>query len=415
MNGLKVHYLGEQVGTLAEARGGIAFEYDPTFVRSGHDLSPLQLPIRSGVHQRDDIPSMRLPGLFEDSLPDAWGRRIMTEWFRQHGTPEHALTPLAMLAYVGTHGMGALTYEPAHEPNESGGAISLSQLHAVVERVEQAGPVNLDVLAAIGSSAGGAQPKALIALSGEDGSPILGGAGLIPAAYEAWMVKFDVSRDGTAGPMEEAYAHMARAAGIDVPETRLLETQKEGIRRQHFAVKRFDRKNGKRIHHHTLAGMTHLGGGDLSYEMLLRVTHRITHDEREVWRAYRRAVFNVLASNRDDHGKNHGFLYEDRQWRLGPAYDLTFTSPQTLPERGMSIAGERKSAGRATLLKLAETQALDRRRANAIIDETHAAIARWPEFAARAGVPAPKAGEVERVLIRSLGPQLDLNTKDALV
>ncbi len=117
----------------------------------------------------------------------------------------------------------------------------------------------------------------------------------------------------------------------------------------------------------------------------------------------------MLASNRDDHGKNHGFLYENQQWRLGPAYDLTFTSPQMLPERGMSIAGERKSAGRTELLKLAETQALDRRQANAIIDETCAGIARWREFAGQAGVPVLKAVEVERLLTRSLGPQLDMN------
>ncbi len=406
MTRLNVHYLGERVGTLAEARGGIVFEYDPNFVRSGHDLSPLQLPLGPGVRQRDDRPSMRLPGLFEDSLPDLWGKRVMTGWFQQHGTPEHAITPFAMLAYVGTRGMGALTYEPAHEPDEGGGAISLSQLHAAAEGIDQGGPVNLDALAAVGTSAGGAQPKALIALPKEAGHPILGGAGVIPPTYDAWMVKFDVSPDCTTGPMEEAYAQMARAAGIDVPETRLLETQNEGTRRQNFAVKRFDRKDGVRIHHHTLAGMTHTGGGDLSYEMLLRVTLRVTSDERQVWHAYRRAVFNVLASNRDDHGKNHGFLYEGRQWRLGPAYDLTFSSPQRLQERGMSIAGKRKSVGRAELLELAETQALDRREASTIINETSGAIAHWRAFARQAGVPGQKAGEVERLL---LGPQWDMS------
>ena len=399
MSRLNVKYLGAQVGVLAEVRGGMVFEYDPVFVRSGHELSPLELPLGPGIRQRDSGGSMRLPGLFDDSLPDAWGMKIMTEWFQKHGTPEHAITPLAKLAYVGTRGMGALTYEPAQDiVDVSSGPFSLDRLYAAAEQAEQGGSIDLDVLAAVGSSAGGARPKALLALPEVAGAPVLGGEGPMPVGYEAWIVKFSSPRDDTSGVMEESYARMARAAGIDLPETRLLGTEPDGIRRQHFAVKRFDRNHGERIHHHTLAGMTHLLGGDLSYEMFLRATRRLTHDEGEVWRAYRRAAFNVLASNRDDHGKNHGFLYADRQWRLGPAYDLTFASPQILPERGMSMAGERKAVGRVELLKLAETEALDRRQAITIIEQTRDAVARWREFAAQAEVPELKAAEVELVL-----------------
>ena len=399
MSVLNVKYLSAHVGVLAEARGGIVFEYDPVFLRSGHELSPLELPLGPGIRQRDPSGSMRLLGLFEDSLPDAWGMRIMTEWFQKNGTPAHGITPLAKLAYVGTRGMGALTYEPAQDPVDgSSGPISLSRLCAAAEQAERGGAINLNVLAAVGSSAGGARPKAVIALPKATGAAVLGGEGSVPEGYEAWLVKLSGQRDDNAGVMEEAYAHMARAAGIDVPETRLLVTEHDGIRRQHFAVKRFDRNSGERIHHHTLAGMTHLLGGDLSYEMLLRVTRRVTRDEGEVWRAYRRAAFNVLASNRDDHGKNHGFLYANRQWRLGPAYDLTFASPQMLPERGMSLAGERTSVGQAELLKLAGTEALDRHQAITIIEQTRAAVSRWREFAAAAGVPALKAAEVEMFL-----------------
>lgn len=399
MSVLKVKYLGAQVGVLAEARGGIVFEYDPVFLRSGHELSPLGLPLGPGIRQRDPGGSMRLLGLFEDSLPDAWGMRIMTEWFQKNGTPAHAITPLARLAYVGARGMGALTYEPAQDPVDgSSGPLSLSRLCAAAEQAERGGAINLNVLAAVGSSAGGARPKAVIALPKATGAAVLGGEGSVSEGYEGWLVKLSGPRDDNAGVMEEAYARMARAAGIDVPETRLLVTEHDGIRRQHFAVKRFDRNGGERIHHHTLAGMTQLLGGDLSYEMLLRVTRRVTRDEGEVWRAYRRAAFNVLASNRDDHGKNHGFLYANRQWQLGPAYDLTFASPQMLPERGMSLAGERASVGQAELLKLAETEALDRHQAITIIEQTRAAVSRWREFAVAAGVPALKAAEVEMFL-----------------
>lgn len=406
MNTLKVQYLGAQVGVLAVARGGVVFEYDPAFVQAGHELSPLELPLGPGIRQRDTGGSLRLHGLFDDSLPDAWGARIMTEWFQKHGTPEHAVTPLARLAYVGERGMGALTYEPARDDlDAAGGPLSLDQLCSAADRADQGGAIDLEVLAAVGSSAGGARPKAVIALPEPPGLPILEGEGPMPAGYEAWMVKFSGRRDPLAGVMEEAYARMARAAGIDLPETRLLATDHDGRRLRHFAVKRFDRDQGKRIHHHTLAGMTHLLGGDLSYEMLLRVTRRLTHDEAEVWRAYRRAVFNVLASNRDDHGKNHGFLYADRQWRLGPAYDLTFASPQMLPERGMAMAGERRAAGRVELLKLAETEALDRRQAVVMIEQVRDAVARWREFAGQAGVPDLKAGEVESVLKVGASPK----------
>ncbi len=195
---------------------------------------------------------------------------------------------------------------------------------------------------------------------------------------------------------------MARAAGVDVPETRLLETPQAGGARHHFAVKRFDRAGPVRIHHHTLAAMCQVGGGDLNYETLLRVTRRITRDEREVWRAYRRAVFNVLAGNRDDHGKNHGFLYRHREWTLGPAYDLTFTSPEQLPERGLAIAGERRAAATAYLLKLAESEALDRRAALGSIDHVREAVDRWREFADQAQVTSAHAIEIDHVLQRQL-------------
>ena len=195
--------------------------------------------------------------------------------------------------------------------------------------------------------------------------------------------------------MEEAYALMARAAGVEMAPSRLLETRHRSRIRRHFAAKRFDRDGGERIHHHTLAGMCHIPGCDLDYQTFLRVTRRVTHDDREVLRAYRRAVFNVLGSNRDDQGKNHGFLYRNGEWRLSPAYDLTFCSPQQLPERGMAIHGERRAAGRQHLLKLAESESLDRRMALGILDEVADALAQWRKFADQAQVPAALAADVD--------------------
>ena len=232
------------------------------------------------------------------------------------------------------------------------------------------------------------------ALPREGLGPILAGAGEVPLIHEAWLVKFDTTRNALAGTVEQAYALMARAAGMDMPPTRLLQTQHGTTARRHFAVKRFDREPGVRIHHHTLAAICQTDGGDLTYERQLRVTRQITQDEREVWRAYRRSVFNVCASNRDDHDKNHGFLYQDREWRLGPAYDLTYWGPHQLLERGMSISGERIAVGKDHLLRLAQSEALDRSSALAVIDEVMTAIASWPKYAEEACVPAAHAREI---------------------
>lgn len=395
MSRLSVHYQGFRVGDLAVARGGIFFEYAQEFVASGHELSPFHLALGPGARTRDpSVPTMRLHGLFEDSLPDHWGRRVMMAWFRERDTPEHAVTPLMMLAYVGRRAMGALDYTPELDVAPPG-EVALPDLYAAAAEAERGGEVDLDMLAQVGSSAGGARPKALLNLpdSGR-GAPQAGHTP--PEGYSAWIVKFDTSRDGALGALEEAYARMARAAGIEFPETRLLETRDAaGRTRRHFAVKRFDRDGAERLHHHTLAGLLHAGGGDLDYQILLRATRRLTKDEREVWRAYRRAAFNVLAGNRDDHAKNHGFIYRNRVWTLGPAYDLTFTSAPQMPERGMAVCGERRAAGIGHLRKLAASESLDAKEAAHVVDEVRAALARWREFAAGAGVPSLTTAETE--------------------
>jgi serine/threonine-protein kinase HipA len=298
-----------------------------------------------------------------------------------------------MLAYVGRRAMGALGYDPGLDVAPPG-EVALPELYAAAEEAGKGGVVDLEALAQVGGSAGGARPKVLLNLPDSGGGAPHAGD-LPPSGYSPWIVKFDTSRDGTLGPLEEAYARMARAAGIDFPESRLLETRHaDGVRR-HFAVKRFDRNGEERLHHHTLGGMLHAGGGDLDYQTLLRATRRLTRDEREVWRAYRRAVFNVLAGNRDDHAKNHGFIYRDRTWTLGPAYDLTFTSARQMPERGMSVCGERRAAGVDHLKKLAVSESLDAKQARLVIDEVRDALSQWRHLAGESGVPVPLATDIQ--------------------
>ncbi len=408
MSRIAVHYEDLLVGELAEARGAVFFEYSPAFIANRHELSPFRLPLGPGLKTRDTPPGLRLPGLFEDSLPDAWGRRVMLEWFRRQGIPEHAVTPLRMLAYVGERAMGALRYTPALDipaPAE----LDLATLCAAAAEAERGGEIDLAVLARAGSSAGGARPKALVHLAPDhDNNSAADTASSAPpwfgpnppSGYTPWLVKFDLGPVPLLGALEESFARLARAAGIEVPPTRLLvTTDADGHPRRHFAVRRFDRESTpdgthRRVHHHTLAALLHMSAGDLDYQTFLRAARQLTRDEREVWRAYRRAVFNVLAGNRDDHGKNHGFLYRDRAWTLGPAYDLTPLSPRQLPERGMAVCGERHAAGPAHLRKLAEGEGLDRKRALALIDEVAAALRHWPALAAEAGVPERAARDV---------------------
>ncbi len=399
MNRLVVDYLGLEVGSLAEVNGTLLFEFNPAFLATGHELSPLALRAGPGIRSRDQPASARLPGVFEDSLPDQWGTLLMTEWFRRRDVPEHAVTPLMRLAFVGRRAMGALAYRPEESVEPTAEAFSLNALYTAASVAEEGGEIDLGLLAEVGTSAGGARPKAVLALPKSGGERVLPGAGPIPEGFEGWIVKFDTTISGDQGPTEEAYAQMAREAGIDMPETRLLETVHNGKVRRHFAVKRFDRVGPVPVHHITLAGLLHSEAGALDYATLLRATRKVTKDERQVWRAFRRAAFNVLADNRDDHGKNHGFLYQGRQWGLGPAYDLTFGG--RIAERGMAVLGERRAPGTTHLLRLAELELLDKHQAAGVIDDVLRATARWTEFAANAGVSKARASEVDAAL-RSL-------------
>jgi serine/threonine-protein kinase HipA len=400
MSRVDVRYLGEPLGTLAEARGGIVFEYAPEFLARRLELSPFALATRPGVLARGGVPTMRLPGLFEDSLPDAWGQRVLFAWFRARGRPPHAVTPLMQLSYLGERTLGALTYAPAMEL--AGEDATLEEIFRASVALEASRETDLAVLAQVGSPAGGARPKAVVSLAPDaSGRVHLGPVEEAPAGFVPSIVKFDTAAEGELGAMEEAYAQMARAAGLTVPPTRLLVTKERGRTRRHFAVARFDRDAARgRIHYHSLAGLLEAGGGDLDYSLLLRATRRLTLDEREVWKAFRQAVFNVLAQNRDDHAKNIGFLFSAGEWKLAPAFDLTPLAPAQLPERGMAVLGERRAAGVSHLRALARGESLELARAEEIIDEVRGAITRWREFAEAAGVLAMRAAEWEAELAR---------------
>ena len=376
----------QPVGRLALRDRQIFFEYDSDFLAKGLEVSPFRLPLKPGVQTFDRSLFEGLPGLFNDSLPDGWGRLLFDRAMRAKGVlPEH-LSPLDRLAHVGHSGMGVLTYEPDFSEAPVHEQIDLDWLAAQSADVleGEADDVLAELLALNGSSAG-ARPKALISFDRKKGR-IVHGAGVLDTDYEPWLVKFANTQDSPdAGAIEFVYAEMARQAGIDMPETHLF-AAKHGA--GYFATKRFDRKGATRFHMHTACGLLHSDyrAPSLDYQDLIELTTLLTRDVREVEKMFRLAVFNVLAHNRDDHSKNFSFLMNDRgEWRLSPAYDLTFSSGPG-GEQSTMVMGEGRAPGLEQLRKLGGAADLDKNTVMQILDQTQAALSDWPILAEEYGV-----------------------------
>ena len=388
------------VGVLAEDRGRVYFEYAPDFLARKLNLSPFRLPFQGGLFEYSDREFGPLPGLFDDSLPDGWGLLLMDRYFRQRQINPLDLTPLDRLAWIGSRTMGALTYHPPTDREDfEASPFSLHDLARASEQVLSGTATEvLPQLIRAGGSPGGARPKVLVGVRGNE---LLSGEDDLPQGFDHWIVKFAAKEDGPdAGPIEYAYALMAGAAGIQMPPVRLFETA-EGDR--FFGVKRFDREGNRRFHFHTFGNLiqSNFRIPSADYADLFKATTVLTRNHQDLLQAFRRMVFNVVAHNRDDHVKNIAFLMDDTtgEWRLSPAYDLTLT-------RGpggwhtMTLAGEGKNPGRAHMLRLAEQVGITSRAASEIIEEIQAAVARWHDFAAQAGVSEESQHLVGDSLIR---------------
>lgn len=371
-----------RVGRLAYRDGQAYLEFDEAFIRSGIQLSPLHHRAEPGLQPPKDRHVFEgLHGYLNDSLPDGWGRLLLDRRARQLGIDPASLTPLDRLACVGSSGMGALCYAPAVDPWDGADReLDLARLAANAREVlDGAVPELLTTLGKAGGSPGGARPKALIALNNEGHA--LHGSADIPEGYEPFLVKFPGQDDPEdIARIEMAYAEMARAAGIQMPETRLL-TDEQG--RSHFAVRRFDRLNGERRHVHSAAGMLYADYRvpSLDYDGLIKLTRFVTRDHRDCAAMYRLALFNVLAHNRDDHGKQFGFILDrGGVWRLAPAYDLT---PSSGPggEHSTSILGQGKDVSTANLIALGGRADLRPAEATAILEAVRDAVDQWDELA----------------------------------
>jgi serine/threonine-protein kinase HipA len=413
---LRVEAFGRTVGAVAASarQRGYAFQYDPAWVVSGIEIAPLLMPLER-ASAPFTFPGLNpqtfheLPPTIADSLPDAFGNGIVDAVLAREGVSREQITALDRLAYVGSRGMGALKFVPDHAPKDLPTSLEMAELVEAARRAvhgdlssESTRTESLQHLLAVGTSAGGARAKAVIAWNRDTGEMTAGGIDA-PPGFEQWLLKFDgVGRDkqlgGGAeyGRTEYAYALMAEAAGVQMAPTELLE---EGGR-AHFVTRRFDRPGaqGERLHMQTLCGLAGLDfnlTGTHDYASYFVALDRLGIAERE--QAFARVVFNVLASNNDDHTKNLSFLMDpEGVWRLAPAYDVTFAYSPTSPwvsRHLMSVEGRFEG------IRLTDLETLGDRVGVAgyrdIISTVADAVASFDTFAARAGLSAERVAEVK--------------------
>ena len=402
----EVRLWGRTVGGVAELEDGrIVFEYDPSFRTSGLEISPVNLPLSVRGPIRFDELTRRpgfqgLPGVLADALPDAFGTTVIRAFYTSRGEARKALSPVQHLLYVGERSIGALEFHPAEalpRRHAEAEALEVAQLVADARRIiaGEAG-VTIPEIYRIGSSAGGMRPKAVVlynAVSGE----IRSAFATAQPDDTPCILKFDgVGEALTAGLLgepqpfnrvEAAYARMARDAGLDVVDVTMLEGA-DG--HAHLLIPRFDRRDGERLHQHTLGGLLHVDYNDpgaSSYEEYLRVILRLGMPPAAVVEGYRRMVFNILAVNQDDHVKNLSFhMNADGVWTLTPAYDLTFAKGGGwTATHQMRVADKRANITRTDLIGVAETFGI--RNPAGIIAQIADAVMRWPDYAAEQGVP----------------------------
>tara|TARA_R110002050_G_scaffold252628_1_gene390852 strand:+ start:7999 stop:9303 length:1305 start_codon:yes stop_codon:yes gene_type:complete len=419
-----VHIWGERVGAIAwdEKRKLASFQYDSDYLIWGADLSPIKMPI-----EREDLiyifPELQskseeyntfkgLPGLIADALPDKYGNQLINAYLAQNGRPPNSMNPVEQLCFIGTRGMGALEFEPS-ELKVVKRTFNI-EMDCLVEAAQnmlgkrQNFETNLakdenqammEILK-IGTSAGGARPKAIIAYNEKTGQ-VKSGQTLAPNGFEHWLIKLDGVSDAQFGEslgygrVEMAYYLMAKEAGIEMMKSRLLEENG----RAHFMTKRFDRKgNSEKFHIQTFCAMQHFDFnevGAFSYEQLFQTMRMLRLSYPDAAQMYRRMVFNVLAKNCDDHTKNFAFrLPQDGQWELAPAYDVCYAyreDSQWVSQHALSVNGKRKGFKLSDLLTVAKEMNI--KKPMRIIQEVQQAIEKWPQFAKETGVN-PKLQQV---------------------
>jgi len=402
--GMRFHNRVISVGRLAWIERRILFEFDREFPVGSLNPSPFKLRPAPGtsVIPGPERPFEGLHGVFNDSLSDGWGRLLMDRKLREVGIQPGALTPLDRLAWVGDCGMGALTYQPEHPalgPALDPEALDLDRLARDARLVlEDDAAVVIDQLLRLGGSPGGARPKALVGRS-PDGKRLVHGEEDLPECYEHWLVKFGAIEDPPdMGAVEQAYAAMAREAGVVMPETALFPSKRGP---GYFGMKRFDRgQAGARVHMLSLSGLLDADSRipSVGYEELLKATRFLTRRQSEVEQVFTRMVFNVFAHNRDDHPRNHSFLMNgEGEWSVSPAYDVVFSLGPG-GEHALAVGLDGKDPGEDHILVVANTVGISRNTVRACVERVRASVAKWPEWASEYGVSARSTANVMKHL-----------------
>jgi len=417
---------GIRVGAVAwnESANHGVFEFEADFLKQDLDVAPLKMPLSEARNGKRifQFPSLNpetfqgLPGLLADSLPDKFGNRLIEEWLARQGRTVQSMNPIEKLCYIGSRGMGALEFKPAiasfKEQSETLQVNELVRLASDILHQRNSLETNftssnnngVEDIIRVGTSAGGARAKAIIAYNPQTGD-VRSGQAQQSEGYEHWIIKFDgVSNDLLGDPqgygrIEYAYHLMAKECGISMTECRLLE---EGGR-AHFMTKRFDRNGIERLHMQTLCGIAHFDynmPSVYSYEQAFQVMRQLRLPYPDAEELFRRMVFNVICFNCDDHTKNISFLMnKSGEWKLSPAYDVTYAyNPDNrwLKQHQLSVNGKRENIYRADLLKVATEMNI--KKALEIIASVQEAAGKWSEFASTAGIPEGQSAAIGRLI-----------------
>jgi len=412
MNTAYINIWNKRVGAVSwdEERRFASFEYDSSFPANGWDIAPIKMPIE----QADTIFSFPeligtstfkgLPGLLADILPDRYGNTLINTWLARNGREADSMNPVEMLCFVGRRGMGALEFEPVNPPSadlstklEIEGLIEIARdiLHNREDfnsGFEGDREKALHDIIKIGTSAGGARAKALIAFN-ERTKEVRSGQADAPNGFSHWIIKFDGVHDSQFGEtygygrVEMAYHLMAKDCGIEMTECRLLEEAE----RAHFMTKRFDRLDNEKIHVQSWCAINHIDFqevGSNSYEGLFQIMRALVLPYHQAEQLFRRMVFNVIARNCDDHAKNFSFMMNKQgEWQLAPAFDVCHAYRPTsiwVSRQSLTVNGKRDDFKRDDLLEVARRMNI--KKADQIISEIQEIVTKWPVYAQQAGV-----------------------------
>lgn len=422
----RVQLWGRTIGavSLDQGRDVAAFQYDPEFAGSGIQLSPLVMPLREAVYEFPGLPRGTfhgLPGLLADSLPDKFGHALIDAWLATQGRAPASFSAVERLCYIGSRGMGALEFAPALGPKpRKTSPIEVEALVQLASEVlthrhnlqghfhEEGKEKALRDILSVGTSAGGARAKAVIAWNRAT-NEVRSGQVAAGEGFDHWLLKFDgvagnkdkeLDDPKGYGAIEFAYHRMARAAGITMSECRLLEENG----RRHFMTRRFDRlAGGEKLHMQSLGALAHFdfnAAGAHAYEQALLAIRQLGLPMAAIEEQFRRMAFNIVARNQDDHVKNIAFLMNKRgEWSLAPAFDVTYSfnpSGAWTATHQMTLNGKRDAFTRADFDAAAKSAVMKRGRSATILDEVIAAVQRWPEFAAEAKLSDAWREQIQR-------------------